>query len=109
MRQYRIEGKHTTRWYADKHEAMSAYNRRWNCCEHVPGDVYGDAHEPSASAVYGVRNGHATITLRMREVENKNPAAVALGSITTPKKAASRENGRLGGRPRVAQGALFCS
>lgn len=30
----------------------------------------------------------------------KNPAAVALGSIRTPKKAASsRENGKLGGRP----------
>jgi len=31
----------------------------------------------------------------------KNPAAVALGSIKTPKKAAaSRKNGKLGGRPK---------
>lgn len=32
---------------------------------------------------------------------DKNPAAVALGSIRTPKKAASsRENGKKGGRPK---------
>lgn len=32
---------------------------------------------------------------------NKNPAAVALGSIRSKKKAASsRENGKLGGRPK---------
>jgi len=31
---------------------------------------------------------------------SKNPAAVALGKIKTPKKAAaSRKNGKLGGRP----------
>jgi hypothetical protein len=31
----------------------------------------------------------------------KNPAAVALGKIKTPKKAAaSRKNGKLGGRPK---------
>lgn len=31
----------------------------------------------------------------------KNPAAVALGKIRSPKKAASsRENGKLGGRPK---------
>lgn len=34
----------------------------------------------------------------------KNPHAVALGSIKTPKRAAaSRKNGKLGGRPKVAQ------
>ena len=33
-----------------------------------------------------------------------NPAAVALGSIKTPKKAASsRRNGKLGGRPKKAK------
>lgn len=32
----------------------------------------------------------------------KNPAAVALGSIRSPKKAlASRENGKKGGRPKM--------
>ena len=34
----------------------------------------------------------------------KNPAAVALGKIRSPKKAASsRENGKLGGRPAKAK------
>lgn len=33
--------------------------------------------------------------------DHKNPAAVALGSISTPKKArAARRNGKLGGRPK---------
>jgi len=37
----------------------------------------------------------------MAETVKKNPAAVALGKIKTPKKAASsRKNGKLGGRPR---------
>jgi len=37
----------------------------------------------------------------------KNPAAVALGSIKTPKKAAaSRKNGKLGGRPKQKKRAL---
>jgi hypothetical protein len=35
----------------------------------------------------------------------KNPAAVALGKIKTPKKAAAvRENGKLGGRPQLLTG-----
>lgn len=35
-------------------------------------------------------------------IENRSEAARALGSIKTPKKAAaSRENGRRGGRPRL--------
>lgn len=35
------------------------------------------------------------------EEKKKNPHAVALGSIKTPKKAeSSRKNGKLGGRPR---------
>jgi len=35
---------------------------------------------------------------------NKNPAAVALGSIKTEKKAAaSRSNGKKGGRPKATQ------
>ena len=33
---------------------------------------------------------------------SKNPAAVALGKMKSPKKArASRKNGKLGGRPRA--------
>lgn len=43
-------------------------------------------------------------TEKMNELKKENPitsAAAALGSISTPKKAASsRENGKLGGRPR---------
>jgi hypothetical protein len=36
--------------------------------------------------------------------EYKNPAAVALGKIKSPKKAAaSRKNGKLGGRPKKAK------
>ena len=36
----------------------------------------------------------------MKNEQKKNPAAIALGSIKTEKKAASsRENGKLGGRP----------
>jgi hypothetical protein len=36
----------------------------------------------------------------LRKTEGKNPAAVALGSISTDKKAAAvRENGKKGGRP----------
>lgn len=66
-RKYRIEGKHTTRWYDDKYDAMSAYNHRWKCHEHVPGDVCGDAHDKNGNAIHGVRNGHATITLRIKE------------------------------------------
>jgi hypothetical protein len=35
---------------------------------------------------------------------SKNPAAVALGKIRSPKKAASsRENGKLGGRPKATR------
>jgi hypothetical protein len=38
--------------------------------------------------------------------EKKNPAAVALGKIKSPKKAAaSRKNGKLGGRPRKKRSA----
>jgi len=34
-------------------------------------------------------------------MKEKNPAAVALGSISTPRKAkAARQNGKHGGRPR---------
>lgn len=37
----------------------------------------------------------------------KNPAAVSIGSIKTKKKAAaSRENGKLGGRPKSRAGFL---
>ena len=37
----------------------------------------------------------------------KNPVAVSIGSIRTKKKAsASRENGKLGGRPKSRIGAL---
>lgn len=38
----------------------------------------------------------------MKKEKQKNPAAVALGSIRTERKAkAVRENGKKGGRPRI--------
>ena len=41
----------------------------------------------------------------MKNEQKKNPAAIALGSIKTEKKAASsRENGKLGGRPKLPNG-----
>ena len=69
-RQYRIEGIVTTRWYSDRYAATQAYNRNRACNEtpaiHCPGDVCGDAHEMDNSAIHGVRDGHATVTLRIR-------------------------------------------
>lgn len=41
---------------------------------------------------------------------DKNPAAVALGRIRTPKKAAAaRENGKEGGRPLKALATIPCN
>ena len=76
-RQYRIEGVVTTRWYNDRYEATDAYNRSRKCAGletiHCPGDVCGDAFcggggFGNADYVTGVRNGHAMVTLRMRNV-----------------------------------------
>lgn len=37
----------------------------------------------------------------MKTIKEKNPSAVALGSIKSKKKAkSSKENGKLGGRPK---------
>lgn len=72
---YRIEGVITTRWYPSRLAAIDAYNNSpkcrklaWAAC---PGDVNGDAFDGgtgigNANAVHGVRDGHATITLRIK-------------------------------------------
>jgi hypothetical protein len=76
-RQYRIEGVVTTRWYNDRSDATDAYNRSRKCAGlptiHCPGDVCGDAFcggggFGNADYVTGVRDGHAMVTLRMRNV-----------------------------------------
>lgn len=47
------------------------------------------------------RNAEIAIRQHDAKLRGNNPAAAALGSIRTDKKAAaSRENGKLGGRPR---------
>jgi hypothetical protein len=111
-RQYRIEGIITTRWYRDRADATAAYNRSRACRAlpsiHCPGDVSGDSFDGglgygTATAVHGVRDGHATVTLRMRD--QRDPAAAVLGRRggavgSESQKAAARVNGTRGGRPR---------
>lgn len=49
-----------------------------------------------------VNNRLLGYTIHMKNNKIKNPAAVALGKIKSPKKAiAARENGKKGGRPVV--------
>jgi len=76
--QYRIEGKAvTTRYYDDKYQAWEKYVRaadRQGLRDpmHIPGGVCGDAQECDGSGtIHAVRDGHATITLRVREIGNQ--------------------------------------
>jgi hypothetical protein len=73
MKQYRIEGLVTTRWYNSREQAWETYMRNRVCrgpgWQHRPGDVNGDTHEQvdgQTVAIHGVRDGHATVTLRIR-------------------------------------------
>lgn len=75
-RQYRVEGVCTTRWYATREAAWRAYQtaserRGYDAAWHCPGEVNGDSWDGcqgygQPGAVHGVRDGHATITLRIR-------------------------------------------
>ena len=109
-RQHRIEGICTTRWYPTTRQAWAAYVRasiRRGASDpwHMPGDVNGDAHDPAGRAIHGVRDGHATVTLRWRVDPVVSAAAAMLGrkggaAHTQAQAEAGRRNGRLGGRPR---------
>lgn len=73
---YRIEGVITTRWYPTRSEAWTAYlesseRKGYDDAGHIPGDVAGDAHESDGTAIYGVRDGHATVTLRIRKAKKE--------------------------------------
>ena len=79
----RIEGVVLTRWNADRSSAIDAYNRS-RACRHLPiihgpgevaGDVFdGGAGHGTAAAVHGVRDGHATVTLRYRKEQTDQRA-----------------------------------
>lgn len=70
---------------------MKQNKRLCQDCEHPQ-----DAHQPICLVM--IDNG---VPCGCDKVKEKNPYAVALGSIRSERKAASsRENGKLGGRPR---------